>query len=189
MLRPVFSFSLLAGLVLVSSTCSGANPPLTAPDSLPVAFEPNVGQAPAEARYISHGRRYAVLLGQGSIELAPTLPAPGVERPGSGLRIRFLNSDATALPVGVDKLLGTANYFHRKGPEIMEDRYPDLRRCALGILILASTCFAAALMAIWITGLSWLPERTPTRFESRLMARPPELVQVETYRSTDKSAL
>jgi hypothetical protein len=78
MLRPVFSFSLLAGLVLVSSTCSGANPPLTAPDSLPVAFEPNVGQAPAEARYISHGRRYAVLLGQGSIELAPTLPAPGV---------------------------------------------------------------------------------------------------------------
>jgi hypothetical protein len=47
MLRPVFSFSLLAGLVLVSSTCSGANPPLTAPDSLPVAFEPNVGQAPA----------------------------------------------------------------------------------------------------------------------------------------------
>jgi hypothetical protein len=61
--------------------------------------------------------------------------------------------------------------------------------CSTRIFILASTCFAAALMAIWITGLSWLPEQTPTRFESRLMARPPELVQVETYRSTDKSAL
>jgi hypothetical protein len=87
---------------------------------LPLAFEPNLGQADPQVRFVARDRRFALLLAPTEISLA--LPAgapgpvagsrePGPRAPGRTVRIRLVGASPAPLVSGRSPLAGRSHYF------------------------------------------------------------------------------
>ena len=109
LLRLFFFFCLLA------STLSAQQQPPGIGGSdvghLPLVFEPNLGQAPADAAFVAHGA-YPVFLRSDGAVLA--LPNDVIHQPGeppSAVTLQLIHSNKAAQTHGIDQLLGKSNYY------------------------------------------------------------------------------
>jgi hypothetical protein len=94
--------------------------------SLPLAFEPNRGQADPATRYLARGQGYALLLKDNEAWVVLNSaghPPDSLKRPNRTqaprqriLRMKLENSRAPARVTGLDRLPGTSNYFFGKNP-------------------------------------------------------------------------
>src|SRR5262245_19855410 len=127
--------ALLALAAALSSFCAGsgfagaaspaaerlpaARPAVTALGRLPLHFEPNQGQAPSEAVFVSRGSGYALTLGR--TEAVLSLRGPGVP---SNLRMRFVGASEAPQIAGEDRRTGTVSYLRGKEPAAWRSGVP-----------------------------------------------------------------
>jgi hypothetical protein len=98
---------------------------------LPIAFEPNVGQAAADARFVARGPGYAVQIG-------PTTTTVGVkatrrrrlhgERAANRLHLRLVGANASAAVAGEDPLPGRSSYLKGRDPAAWKADIPTYAR-------------------------------------------------------------
>ena len=126
---------------------AGATTPATQPlpdlSALPLAFEPNVGQADPAARFMAHTGSGALLFTPGSVVLvldapisvptsagvafrhAPDLLAPPPPRPPAPrVRLRWARANAAPTLVGGTRLPGLINYLHGNDPAHWQTAVP-----------------------------------------------------------------
>lgn len=104
----IFSFAFLAALA------PGQTPKLT---TIPLAFEPNHGQAPQAIDFTSHGFGYALSLTPDSAWLqlfSGTKNTPAAN--AASVRLRLVGADATAHGEALDRQSGISNYFLGNDP-------------------------------------------------------------------------
>jgi hypothetical protein len=80
---------------------------------LPVPFEPNAGQAPADVKYVARGRGYALYLTQTGATIAL---APPKENRRELIRMEFEGASRDAQVVGAAPQTGKSNYFLGNDP-------------------------------------------------------------------------
>ena len=82
---------------------------------IPLVFEPNQGQAQGDARFLSRGSKYTVLMGgdKTTLMLTPAADAgdPGTQRPPSVVTLELVRSNKLVSPEGKDLLPGKSNYY------------------------------------------------------------------------------
>jgi hypothetical protein len=91
---------------------------------VPLAFEPNVGQAQPQFDYVSHGAGYTVLLGPtGAVvhlqQTAPANPLDPTSLPSTSstlVQMQFVGAATNTQPFALDKLPGISNYFIGNDP-------------------------------------------------------------------------
>jgi uncharacterized protein (TIGR03437 family) len=106
-----------AVLLLVAGTAMGA--PNVRWGNIPLSFEPNAGQAPADVCYLARGSTFALYLAPGETVLAGTK--------GSRLRIRFPGASLSASIVGEVRQDSTSNYLTGKDPAKWRSAVPNYR--------------------------------------------------------------
>jgi len=92
---------------------------------LPLAFEPNTGQAPADVRYLSRGARLHVALTPTEARFSSP-PAPG--REPVTMRLRLAGDVRMSAPVAEDVLPGRVHYFAGRDPSAWRRNVPTYRR-------------------------------------------------------------
>ena len=139
---PRRGLAVLALTVLTLVACSPATPPRSSPtlrttpaDSeppalgavarLPLAFEPNTGQAPADVRYVGRGIRYRLWLTATEARFAAPSTA-GHEAPT--IRLRLVGGSPTPRMAAEDELPGKVNYFVGANPDGWRRHVPTYRR-------------------------------------------------------------
>jgi uncharacterized protein (TIGR03437 family) len=75
---------------------------------LPLSFEQNRGQADAQAKFLSRGRGYTMLLGQNEVDLR--LARQGSQS-AANVKMTFRNASAAPLVTGAQPLPGKVNYL------------------------------------------------------------------------------
>jgi len=105
---------------------------------LPLSFEVNRGQAPAQVDYLARGAGYALFLtqdgatlvlgGSQSAQDAAHQAAPGRDR--SALAMHLAGANPGASVEGVEKLPGEANYFLGNNPKLWWTHIPTFGRVA-----------------------------------------------------------
>ena len=93
--------------VCVSARLFAAVPAAAAPQMFDPAFEPNVGQAPAQAQFVGRIGGAVVWIGRGELTLAHSGGAGSVELH----RVRFRDADLSAPVSGEQPLPGVSHYF------------------------------------------------------------------------------
>jgi Beta-propeller repeat/Protein of unknown function (DUF1573) len=100
---------------------------------LPLAFEPNVGQAKGDAKFLAHGDGYALLLNADSAVLAlrglADKKLAANEHPNV-LRMKLVGAKADARLAAVDELPGKSNYLIGKTPADWHTNVPTYRKVA-----------------------------------------------------------
>jgi len=100
--------------VVVASGCSSGSPtprvsatpaPSATSTRLPLAFEPNVGQAPADVRYVARSERYRIRLTPTGARFA------AADSPGREIRLSLIGGAAAPSLAPVGELPGKAHYF------------------------------------------------------------------------------
>ena len=116
---------ILLGLACLSPSFASAAPrPTLGPGGpLPLAFEPNQGQADQAVRFVARGRGYGLFLSptESVLVLTPPNPAGSVARrpqavvpaalPPTVVRMRLVGADPDATISGVDALPGRNHYL------------------------------------------------------------------------------
>jgi hypothetical protein len=94
----------VADLSLPPDPTSGTPSPLV---SLPLAFEPNVGQTNRQADFMAKGPGYGIFLSGGDALLS-------LRRQGAGhaVRLHLVGADASASGTPIDRLDSYSNYLH-----------------------------------------------------------------------------
>jgi len=124
MRRVIRGLNAPAVILLAAAFLSSAGPAAAAPSAthqseeapvaiarLPLAFEPNVGQAPDDVVYVSRAARYRLSLADGEARFA----APGAADPAEGIRLRWLGGATAAAVIAGDPLPGKAHYYLAPG--------------------------------------------------------------------------
>src|SRR6267142_1556039 len=75
---------------------------------LPLAFEPNSGQAPADVRYVSQAAEYRLWLAAGEARFAASRPSAG---DADAIRLRWLGGADAPAVVAEDPQPGKAHYY------------------------------------------------------------------------------
>lgn len=110
--RPLpFAASALAFAAFFSPFPSSAKPPLV--------FEPNLGQAPPAARFVSRGAGYAFLWSGDGATLSLN---------GSRVRLRLLDANPRPTATAIDPQPGHSNYFLGSDPTAWKRNIPHYRR-------------------------------------------------------------
>lgn len=104
--------SLLA-LAVLAATVSAAGAPvrLESYSKVPLAFEPNRGQAGRGVAYLTHAPGYSLLLERGEIVLASERRLDG-----AAVRIQLVGADLNTRIRALDPLEGCSNYFFGRDP-------------------------------------------------------------------------
>jgi hypothetical protein len=110
---------------------------------LPMGFEPNVGQANDQAKYLARGEGYTVFLTPGEAVLglrngARTKPhdltrdsvASPERRSGDTLRIKLIGANSEPVLAGIDELPGKSNYLKGNQPSNWHVGIPNYRKVA-----------------------------------------------------------
>ena len=87
---------------------------------VPLSFEPNTGQAPAQVRYLTRGNSYTLYLAGGEAVLARPNQAP--------LRTKLLGANLSARIVGEGQQTSTSNYFIGNDPNKWRTSIPNYAR-------------------------------------------------------------
>jgi hypothetical protein len=133
--RLLFVGTLLSAAALATGVSPAASNPAPSTDRgtsvvislgrLPLAFEPNRGQAPPEMRYIARTARYR--LGLTPTEIRFTA-AEGLGREGPMVRLRLIGSAAAAQLTAEDALPGKVHYLDDPDPSKWQRNVPTYRR-------------------------------------------------------------
>ncbi len=91
--------------------------------SLPLGFEPNVGQAEAGVDFVARGPGYR-------LALSPTEAIVTLSDAGGPLEMRLVGSNPAAAPTGVDPLPGRTNYLTGSDPSAWREDVPTFARVA-----------------------------------------------------------
>ena len=111
------SILLLAGCGTVTRSSPAGHPRSSqhsvgaAYGQLPLSFEPNRGQAEANARFLAGGPGYRILLGENGAVLSLSQSAHGRVLPPAPLGMRFLGANPAPLIEPGARLTGTVNYL------------------------------------------------------------------------------
>jgi hypothetical protein len=110
---------------------------------LPMSFEPNVGQAPGDARFISHGRGYTVLLtDQGATVQMDKRDAP------TSFRMKLLGSKPASASAA-DQLPGHSNYYIGSDPSSGTSACRSSAKSSIGAFTTGSTKSTTATRGRW----------------------------------------
>jgi uncharacterized protein (TIGR03437 family) len=90
-----------AALLLIAGTAMAA--PAVRWGNIPLSFEPNRGQAPAQVQYLARGSSYTLYLASGETVLVPHAQSP--------LRTRLLGANLSVRITGESPQVSTSNYF------------------------------------------------------------------------------
>ncbi len=110
------------------------NPPQTAAPAfgsisqLPLWFEPNQGQAEAQARFLARGPGYRLLLHPDQVALELGHPAAGAKAPSAKLRLKLPGAQPRPHLSGEDQLAGKVNYFRGQDPAKWRTGIPTYAR-------------------------------------------------------------
>jgi uncharacterized protein (TIGR03437 family) len=107
-----------ASLLLIAGTAIAA--PTVRWGNIPLSFEPNTGQAPAEVRYLARGTAYTLYLGGGETVLGGRKEPP--------LRTRFRGADPAARITGEARQESISNYFVGNDPGKWRSAVPNFGR-------------------------------------------------------------
>ena len=110
---------------------------------LPMGFEPNVGQADAQAKFLARGEGYTVFLMPGEAvlglrngtgtkprDLARGSVASPERQSGDTLRIKLIGANSEPVLAGIDELPGKSNYLKGNQPANWHVGIPNYRRVA-----------------------------------------------------------
>ena len=106
------SLLLIAGTAIAAPTVRWGN--------IPLSFEPNTGQAPAEVRYLARGSTYTLYLGGGETVLAGRREPP--------LRTKFRGANPSARITGEARQESISNYFVGNDPGKWRTAVPNFGR-------------------------------------------------------------
>ena len=105
-------------LALIIGSCTAMAGPVVKWGDLPLSFEPNIGQEPAEVRYVARGGSYTLYLAAGEAVLAGGHnQAP--------LRMKLLGADLGARVEGEGQQVSTSNYFVGNDPSKWRASVPN----------------------------------------------------------------
>ena len=79
---------------------------------LPLVFEPNVGQAPADIRYVSHTAGHRLWLGVDEARFVSIPTRSGEDVRSEPIRIRWIGGMPASSVAGADEQPGKAHYYH-----------------------------------------------------------------------------
>ena len=96
---------------------------LDAMASLPLAFEPNVGQAEAGVGYVARGPGYR-------LALSPTVADITLSDSGNPLRMSLVGSNPSPVVTGLEPLPGRTNYLTGNDPSAWREGVPTFARVA-----------------------------------------------------------
>jgi hypothetical protein len=119
-----------AALADVHATCATA---ATTMPRLPLQFEINRGQHPAEVTFAARGRGYGILLTSTGAVLTMTAPAVSGGPAMSGaaaMRMTFAGANPAPRVSGLDALPGKANYIRGRDPRAWRTNIPTYARVA-----------------------------------------------------------
>jgi len=110
---------------------------------LPMGFEPNVGQANAQAKFLARGEGYTVFLTPGEAvlglrngtgtqprDLAGDSVSSSEHRAGDTLRIKLIGANSELVLAGIDELPGKSNYLKGNQPGNWHVGIPTYRKVA-----------------------------------------------------------
>src|SRR5436190_49923 len=118
-------FILIALWTLVTPAAAADDARLRAQvSSLPLAFEPNVGQAPGDVRYVSRGPGMQLELTADGARLTPT----AIEHQRRTVRLRLTGTTAMPTLTAQDELPGKAHYVTGNDPTAWLRDLPTYRR-------------------------------------------------------------
>jgi uncharacterized repeat protein (TIGR01451 family) len=100
------------------------------PLSLPLAFEPNLGQADALTQFLAHGPGYAVSLDASGARIRTRTPAGKGRPPASRFTMRWVAANPKAVGRGESPLPGRVNYFLGADPAHWHRDIPTYSRVA-----------------------------------------------------------
>ena len=127
---------------------------------LPLAFEPNEGQADSATKFISRGRGYTLLLnGDEAVLLLRRSSATDL------VQMKLIGGNRAAEVNGLDKLPGASNYFIGKDPRNWRASVPNYAKVSMTAFIPALTCLYGNQQHLAYTS-SWrrAPIRVPSSF-------------------------
>ena len=107
-----------AVLLLIAGTAMAA--PAVRWGNIPLSFEPNQGQAPAEVQYLARGSSYTLYLASGETVLVPHDQSP--------LRTRLLGANLSERITGESPQMSTSNYFVGNDPLRWHTSVPNYGR-------------------------------------------------------------
>src|SRR3954465_10067032 len=114
----------VVAVMVVTAIVAFASPAAPAPVSdharvsvsrLPLAFEPNVGQAPADVRFVSYTAGQRLWLGLDGARFVPARTPAGAAAAADAIRIRWLGGTPTTV-AGADEQPGKAHYYAGRDP-------------------------------------------------------------------------
>jgi uncharacterized protein (TIGR03437 family) len=108
---------LLIGLLIAGTAMAAPNFKWS---GIPLSFEPNRGQAPAEVRYLARDKSYTLYLAGGETVVSG--------RTGSSLRTRLSGSNPSALITGEDPQESKSNYFTGNDSRKWQTAVPNFGR-------------------------------------------------------------
>jgi hypothetical protein len=111
--------STIAQLAAIAILACGSNPsPAAVPSAdvsgLPLSFEPNVGQAAADAQFLAHGAAYAIALTEQGAKLS--LGNAGAGKSPDEIQLRVQRSRTAAKPTPEEALPGRVNFLIGNDP-------------------------------------------------------------------------
>src|SRR5207245_1871073 len=124
--------ALAASLTPIGPSSADPSPPMESRTQvvqslgqLPLAFEPNVGQAPPDVRYVARTARYRIGLTPTEIRLTA---AEGVDRDTPTLRFRMVGAAPGATLTAEDPLPGKVHYLDDPDSSKWRRHVPTYRR-------------------------------------------------------------
>ena len=111
--KATFAWALATCLVAVAATATTREARVEN-SRLPLAFEPNVGQAASDVRFVAHAGPALLLVGADGLELVPT-SAPFAAGSG-GIRLRWLGASTDGAIEPLERLSGTLNFYLGNDP-------------------------------------------------------------------------
>jgi len=113
-------------ILVVAAPLAMAETPGVHQLNAPLAFEPNVGQADSNARYIARGAGYDLALAaEGARILISDKRGSSQGQPSSVVRMRFVDSNSAPEMAAADKLEGTTNYLIGSDPSKWHTDIPN----------------------------------------------------------------
>jgi hypothetical protein len=129
-------------------------------EKLPLAFEPNRGQAPSQVKFVAHSGPRSVFLTAGGT----TLLLPGARSSERlALQLKLLGANSMAETVGVDPLPGQTNYFVGNDPQHWQAGIPQYARVKFRDIYKGVDLATTASNANWNTTSWWRLAATRTR--------------------------
>jgi Beta-propeller repeat/Abnormal spindle-like microcephaly-assoc'd, ASPM-SPD-2-Hydin len=127
--------NLLRLLVFLPAVCfviSAQQPTSVTPSgigSVPVVFEPNLGQVSTDAAFVAHAGYPVSLQSDRLVLILPNghSAKTGPQNPDRLMTLQFINSSLTARSEGVDRLPGVSNYYIGANPTNWRTEIPQYR--------------------------------------------------------------